>query len=143
MSRYSKQDRGPSTNAGSNRGLNTTRLVNVGTNGSFPKQGKDYSTLGKPSNYNSYASQTFQKSALGQNDLSAEKSALTNGTFRPVTPGAIAEEFVGSSYGTPNDAPPATFYLLAECGDIDRFIFVTEENCNTVDQIQWLTTCDL
>ena len=124
MARYNKQ----------------TNLINRPGNSKLPTQGKDFSTLGRPSNPNVYKSEKFQQSSLGYNPLaSGARSGLSQGTFQPAGAFNAGASDIGALYDNPNADLPDTFYLLAECGGFDGMKLITE--CEG-DTIQWITQCD-
>ena len=117
-----------------------TKLTNRPGTAKFPTQGKDFSTLGRPSNPNTYGAEKFQQSSLGYNPLATgARSALTQDTFQPAGQFNAGASDIGGLYDNPNADLHDTYYLLAECGDYDSMILSTE--CEG-DRIEWITECN-
>jgi hypothetical protein len=125
MARYNKQ----------------TKLTSRPGTAKFPTQGKDFSTLGRPSNPNTYKSDKFQQSSLGYNPLATgARSALSQDTFQPAGAFNAGASDIGALYDNPDADTGETYYLLAECGDFDSMILITE--CED-DRIEWITECNI
>jgi hypothetical protein len=126
------------------------RQTNLTGNKGFPLRGKDFSTLGRPSNQNTFGSQKFQQSALGVDPLvNGAQSALSQGTFQPNRASdTMVIAAVGGLYDNPNSDNNITYNLLAECGDHEGAALITEcptdnqQYPSVVSNIQWITECD-
>lgn len=126
------------------------RQTNLTKDKGFPLRGKDFSTLGRPSNQNTFGAQKFQQSALGYDPLaSGAKSALSQGNFQPhKASDTILSAGIGALYDNPNADLNDTYNLLAEFSDCTAATFVTEcetdnaQSPTALSPIQWITECD-
>jgi len=114
-----------------------SKLITLGPNSKFPKQGREESTLGKPSNLTKYRKNIFQRLA-NNNELLLPSEASNLSRQASQRASTIPNGFAEDMYGSPLTYVPETFYLLAECGAYDNMRLITE--CEG-DRIEWINEC--